>query len=537
MIARWRRRVSDELSQRVYDMLIWPDHFLRQVDREVDFTFVNDLCASAYKNGSAKGGRPAEEPERVFRALLVMALYGLPSETCLMRELDVNLAFRWFCGFSLRERAFDHSLFYVVRDRLGVTCFESILARIFQQCMEKGLVSHEWAFYDMTTVEASATPYTLYERAVIVARAVWRLWEESPQVRERKDPSQPLMQADVALKQLVAEVAKDVAQAKQSKVKNIVKGVERLAKAAATEAKALPKRERAARQLADVRDEVPAIERGALKKAMQKMLADLAHAKGDSDACIGSVKRGVTFCGYLSGIMIDGKYKIIGATHLEPGNASQAKALIESDVTKQYTTNAGQAPEKAAFDAAFGYPHVVLHLQKDWPETDIFVDPHAPPPLQPKQLEVFHSDEFTLLEDDSLLCPNTDLPNQWRQMQVQSRRKDGTLEYAGRACADCTLRSQCTTKAQGPRVVKCHPEKRRLRQAMEIKAETPEHKAAMRKRMAYIEPVFGHGKQYHGWRKAPYRDLRMNRIFNCLVAIALDVEKLVRYAPLERQMA
>lgn len=454
-----------------------------------------------------------------------------------MRELGVNLAFRWFCGFSLVERAFDHSLFYVVRDRLGVAHFECILACIFRQCMEKGLVSHEWAFYDMTTIEASATRYTLYERAVILARAVWRLLEKSPQASECQDPSQPLMEADVTLKQLVAEVAKDVVQAKRSKVKNIVRGMERLTEAEATEAKPLPQRERVARQLVDEQEEVPTIEREALKNVMQEMLDRLPHAKGDPDARIGCVKRKEAFCGYLSGIMIDGKYKIIGAAHLEPGNVFQANALIESNVTKQYTSNAGQAPKKAALDSAFGYPHVVLHLREDWPGTDIFVEPRSPPPLQPKQLRVFQSDKFTLLDDDTLLCPNTDLPDELRQMRIQSRRKDGTLEYAGRGCDDCALRSRCTTKAKGPRVVKCHPEKRRLRQAMEAKAKTPEHKAAMCKRMAYIEPIFGHGKQYHGWGKAPYRGLKMNRIFNCLVAIALSVEKITHYAPLERQRA
>ena len=122
-------------------------------------------------------------------------------------------------------------------------------------------------------------------------------------------------------------------------------------------------------------------------------------------------------------------------------------------------------------------------------------------------------------------------------MRIYSRRKNGLIEYAGQGCADCPLRLQCTTKDTGPRIVQLHPAKHRARQAMEAKAQTPEHKTALRKRMASIEPVFGHGKHYHGWGKAPYRSLKMNRIFNCLVAIALDIEKLVRYAPPKGQRA
>jgi hypothetical protein len=55
----------------------------------------------------------------------------------------------------------------------------------------------------------------------------------------------------------------------------------------------------------------------------------------------------------------------------------------------------------------------------------------------------------------------------------------------------------------------------------------------MKRLFAFIEPVFGHGKTYHRWGKAPYRGLRMNRIFNLLVA--WNIGKLVRYAQIERQ--
>ena len=425
----------------------------------------------------------------------------------------------------------------MVRQRLGLERFEQILVGIFQQCLEQGLVSHEWAFYDMTAIEASATPYTPYEGAVILARAVWRLLESSAVGQEGPDPSQPRDEAGVALKRLVAEVAKEAVQAKSSRVGNIERGMDQLARAAETAVQTLPLRERLAQQLAETQAKPASGTRAELVAVMQTMIEQMPHAKGDVTARVGCVKKGEHFCGYLSGVMIDGKYAVIGATHLEPGTIFQARALIESDVAKVYKTNAGQAPAQAALDAAFGYPGVVLHLGQVWPETEVFVVPHAPPPLRPEQRQVFLIDQFILEDDDRLLCPNTELPQEQRQMRVHSRRQDGTVEYAGQGCAACPLRPQCTTKETGPRIVKLHPQEHRTRQAMEAKAKTPEHKAALRKRMAAIEPVFGHGKHYHGWGKALYRSLSMNRIFNCLVAMALDIEKLVRYAPGERQLA
>jgi hypothetical protein len=292
-----------------------------------------------------------------------------------------------------------------------------------------------------------------------------------------------------------------------------------------------------AQQLAQTQAQLAGLAREELVAVMQTMIEQMPHAKGDVTARVGYVKKGEHFCGYLSGIMIDGKYGVIGATHLEPGNIFQARALIESGVAKVYQANAGQAPAQVALDAAFGYPGVVLYLGQVWPETEVFVGPHAPPPLRPEQRQVFLIDQFILGDDDRLWCPNTALPQEQRQMRVHSRRQDGPVEYAGQGCAACPLRPQCTTKETGPRIVKLHPQEHRTRQAMEAKAKTPEHKAALRKRMASIEPVFGHGKHYHGWGKALYRSLRMNRIFNCLVAMALDIENLVRYAPGERQLA
>jgi transposase len=524
----------DSLSQKVYEMVVWPDHFLRQVDREVDFAFVNDLCAPYYHNGTEKGGRPAEEPERIFRALLVMVLYGIPFETTLVRQIGVNLAFRWFTRLGIVERVFDHSLFYVVRDRLGEEVFEAILAGIFEQCLEQGLIDHEWAFYDCTDIAATATRYTLYERAVILARAVLRLLERSPAERGKGvlyPPSPP----SPALRRMVAEMAKEVVKAKKSKVKNILKGIEKLEKAEQETPTRLTHRERVARALAEEVDTLHTTDAETIYSALVTLKDKMPHAKGDADARVGHTSRKQVFCGYLSGNFIDDRYKVIGATHLEPGNAFQPRALMKSNVVPHYKARAGRPPDRVALDGAFGYPDVTIYLATEWPETEVFVEPNSIPPLSPKQQQVFTTEHFTLTPDDRLLCPNQALESTEREMRIVSRREDGTNEYAGQRCEACPLRAQCTTRTKGPRIVKLHPARHRHRMAIQAKAQTIEHRAAMQRRMASIEPIFGHGKVHHHWAKAPYRSLAMNRIFNLLLVIAHDVEKLVRYAPVERQ--
>jgi transposase len=534
MPPSWRSRSLDKLSQTVYDLVVWPKHFLRRLDQAVDFSFINELCAPYYANGSPKGGRPAEEPERVFRALLLLVLYGIPFETALVREIGVNLAFRWFIRLGLLERVFDHSLFYVVRDRLGEEVFEQILTRIFQQCLEQGLIGHQWAFYDYTDVAASAQRYSLYERAVILARAVLRLMEEGAAERGA-DPSEPPPEASPALRRLVAETAKEVAKAKHSAPQNILRGVARLEATGPAGPAALPQRERAARAL--VAGAAPLIDpsTATLRATMAQLEAKLPHARGDPDARVGHTTHGTTFCGYLKGHWVDSRYGIIGATQLVPGNAWQADALVGSLVARQYGERVGRAPAQAALDSAFGYPRVVQYLAQEWPTTEVFVGARQPPRAGAERHQVWGAEAFVLTEDNRLLCPNEALSPEQREMQVRCQRRDGTLEYAGRGCTGCAWRSRCTTKAEGPRVVKLHPAEHRIYQAIAAKAQTEAYREALRRRMASSEPVFGHGKSYHGWGRAPYRSRRMNAIMNLLEVIGHNCEKLTRYAPVERE--
>jgi len=534
MSPSWRNRPLDKLSQTVYDLVVWPKHFLRRLDREVDFSFINELCAPYYANGSPKGGRPAEEPERVFRALLLMVLYGIPFETALVREIGVNLAFRWFIRLGLLERVFDHSLFYVVRDRLGAEVFEQILTRIFQQCLAQGLIGHQWAFYDCTDVVASAQRYTLYERAVILARAVLRLLEEGAAERG-SDPSEPPPEASPALRRLVAETAQEVTKAKHSAPQNILRGVAQLEAAVAAGTTPLPHRERVAQDLVAATPPLRDPSAAALQETLQQLERRLPHARGDGDARVGHTSKGGTFCGYLQGHWVDGRYGVIGATQLVAGNAWQADALVASPVTRQYRERAGRTPAQAALDSAFGYPRVVAHLAQEWPATEVFVGARQAPRSGAEQHQVFGSAAFTLTEDDRLLCPNAALSLEQRAMKVFSHRRDGTLDYAGQSCQGCALRAQCTTKTTWPRVVKLHPEEHRIYQAIAAKAQTAAYREAMRQRMAHSEPVFGHGKSYHGWGRAPYRSQRMNAIMNLLEVIGHNCEKLTRYAPAERQ--
>ena len=80
----------------------------------------------------AQGGREGLSPEQVLRAMVVWAMYSVPSERQLIEQIDYNLLFRWFIGLELgtpswsRERFRQHRLRLQRRGLVG-----EFLARLF----------------------------------------------------------------------------------------------------------------------------------------------------------------------------------------------------------------------------------------------------------------------------------------------------------------------------------------------------------------------------------------------------------------------
>lgn len=540
MGMQWRERIIDLFSQKVYDLVIPKDHFLRRVNQEVDFTFINPLCESRYKQG--KAGRRAEAPERLFRALLIMIFYAIPFETTLTQEIGLNLAYRWFCGIGIGEPIFDHSLFYVLRKRLGSVLFEEILVRMIEQCLAHNLVGNQWAFYDTTDIEATAMRYTPYERAVIIARAVIRLLEQRP-ADAGDDPSQPPAHVSPALRRLVAQIAQEVAGAKARAREPIVRKVEQLTQQGAAEAttaeplshpatRSGQALERAAQALAEHLPVEVNAEPHVLRTALTQLHQAMPRARGDTDARIGHTSTGEMFCGYWSGNVVDAKYGVITATHLEVGNRYAPAGLVESGVAAQHVERVGAPPQQAALDAAFDHPAVREHLTHTWVGTTTFIHPAPLPKPVPA---VYGMEAFTLTATNELLCPYPSVKPEERVLKLVRCEADGTHHYEGQHCAACPLRARCTTKVDGPRTVTLNPEAHRQRLTHVLLAQLAEHRTAMKKRFAYAEAPYGHGKRYHRWGKAPYRSWRMNQIFNVLVVIGHNIEKIVRYAPIERR--
>jgi transposase len=158
---------QEELEWVSIAALVPAQHLLRKVDRTVDFSFIRDRVKHLY---SEDNGRPALDPVVLFKLLLLGYLYGVRSERQLMREVEVNVAYRWFLGLKLRDKVPDASTLSQNRRRRFAesTIYQEIFDEIVLLAVNKGLASGAVLYTDSTHLKANANKnkYDLAEVAV-----------------------------------------------------------------------------------------------------------------------------------------------------------------------------------------------------------------------------------------------------------------------------------------------------------------------------------------------------------------------------------
>jgi transposase len=133
------------------------DHPLRVI-REIANAALLDLSADLDALYPPRLGRPSIPPERLLRALLLQAFYGIRSERQLMERMEFDLLFRWFVGIGVDDAPWDHSSFSTNRDRLlEGDIAAKLLAAILAQPKVKRLLSSEHFSVDGTLIEAWAS--------------------------------------------------------------------------------------------------------------------------------------------------------------------------------------------------------------------------------------------------------------------------------------------------------------------------------------------------------------------------------------------
>ena len=136
------------------DSLVPADHLLRRIDRFLDLSELRRHLAPFYSHT----GRPSVDPELLIRMLIVGYCFGIRSERRLCEEVQLNLAYRWFCRLNLDDAVPEHSTFSKNRHgrfRASGT-FRWLFDAVVRSCMAAGLVKGEGFAVDASVVAADA---------------------------------------------------------------------------------------------------------------------------------------------------------------------------------------------------------------------------------------------------------------------------------------------------------------------------------------------------------------------------------------------
>lgn len=145
--------------------LVPKNHLVRDISNAIDFNFIYDEVKDLYNQ---EIGRPSIDPVVLFKMILIQYMFGIRSMRQTVKEIEVNLAYRWFLGFDFFDNVPHFSTFGKNYERRfkDTDIFEKIFMRILDEAINCGFVDSSSVFIDSTCIKASANKKKRYKEIV-----------------------------------------------------------------------------------------------------------------------------------------------------------------------------------------------------------------------------------------------------------------------------------------------------------------------------------------------------------------------------------
>jgi len=150
-----RRRGQERLFYEFsLDEIVPADHMVRRIDAVLDTSWVHRELAPFYSSL----GRPSIDPELMIRMLIVGYVFAICSEREICRDVQVNLAYRWFCGLGLEDSVPNHSVFSRARSERfrDSDILRTLFEQVVMSCIKAGLVGGQCFAVDASLIQADA---------------------------------------------------------------------------------------------------------------------------------------------------------------------------------------------------------------------------------------------------------------------------------------------------------------------------------------------------------------------------------------------
>lgn len=445
------------------ESLVPEEHLLRKIDAAVDWGQLYGMVEPLY---CADNGRPSVDPVVLVKMVLIQHLYGLPSLRRTAEEISVNVAYRWFLGYTLQEETPHFStVSYNFRHRFTAETVARIFAWILEAAAEAGYLSPKAVFIDGTHIKANANTKKQV-KAVIPAtsrRYAQELLEEVNADREahgRKpfDDDEPPQSGG---KRRDNTSRKKLARRKKDKTRTVTKS--------ATDPDC-----------------------GLfVKGSHERQFAYEAHTACDSN-----------------GFVLE--------TVVTPGNVHDSVAF---DDVYDKVTAAFPEIETIVADSAYKTPHI---CKKVFDDSRVLSTAYK----RPQTMKGGHPwwqyvyDEYY----DCILCP------EYQPLRYATTNREGYREYKSnpKICASCPTRELCTHSKDCVKTVQRHIWKDYEELADDARY-TPEYQELYQKRKEKIERVFADAKEKHAMRYTQYRGLTQVTNWVKLKFAAMNLKKLAKW--------
>jgi transposase len=145
------------------------DHLLRKIEAAISFEFIYEEVRGMYSE--LDWGKPGLDPVTLFKIVFIQYLFGIRSMRQTIREIEVNVAYRWFIGYDLFEKIPHFSTFGKNYSRrfAGTDIFERIFLRILEEAVKCGFVDASAIFIDGTHIKASANKRKNTKEEIVVS--------------------------------------------------------------------------------------------------------------------------------------------------------------------------------------------------------------------------------------------------------------------------------------------------------------------------------------------------------------------------------
>ncbi len=474
------KQMKISLYRDLYDLIIPQNNLLRKIKESIDFSFINPILKESY---SEHYGRPAKEPEMMFKLLFLKKVYDLSDER-LVNNARVNMAYKYFLNLDPEDEMINSSLLTKFRKtRITEDILEELLRETIKQAIEKGLVKSTSIIVDSTHTKANAigeSPIKVLRKMTkqLRKKIYCEYYELSAKFPEKPEETEDITAEIAYSKQLVNNIKEEIINSNNVRLINML---------------------------------------GEIQHVLEDENIRKIGSKADYDARFGFKSRTNSFFGYKTHIAMT-QERLISGIRVTSGEAADNKSL---EKIAEQSKSSGLEIKEIIGDTAYSAMDNIKYCNHNNIKLISSLNPVISNAAETKD------DGFVYNKDaKTMQCPAGHLAVNFRKTKGRYNNIVHTYHFSKAKCKACPLLEQC-------KVGQSKTKTRSITITSDIhKAQLEfEHSPYFKERMLVryrIEAKNSELKNTHGLEKCDSTGITAMRLQSYLTAVVVNVKRIIK---------